>query len=138
VVARRNDVLVGASSVETGVVDCLPGERAVDGGAGISGILTSSSEILFDEPREADGSEPEDGEVATGWRAVAANAGVNPRVMNVHVLCACPERSRPCPRDLCSGHWLHAPSTARERPGQVTADSCEAASSPFASVSPSW
>jgi hypothetical protein len=90
VVARRTNVVIAAGTGEPGVASCLPGERAVGGGAGITGVLTSNAGIILTEPREDDGSEPEDGEVATRWAAVGLNQTAVPQVMNVHVLCASP------------------------------------------------
>ena len=45
---------------------------------------------MLDQPLEADGSTPEDGERATQWQAIGHNlivSGVT-RIMTVHVLCA--------------------------------------------------
>jgi hypothetical protein len=90
VVARRTNVVVASGAIEPGVASCLPGERAVGGGAGITGVFTGDTVIMLDEPREDDGSDPEDGEVATKWAAVGANGTAIPQIMNVHVLCASP------------------------------------------------
>jgi hypothetical protein len=90
VVARRTNAVVPANGSETAVASCLPGERAVGGGAGITAAFTQEAAIFRNEPREEDGSLPEDGEVATKWGAVGVNDTVIPQVMNVHVLCASP------------------------------------------------
>jgi hypothetical protein len=90
VVARRTNAIVPVGGVETAVASCLPGERAVGGGAGITGAFTQNAGVFVNEPREDDGSEPEDGEVATKWAATGLNDTVIPQVMNVHVLCASP------------------------------------------------
>jgi hypothetical protein len=91
VVARRTNALVPSGDTATAVVSCLPGERAVGGGAGITGAaLTGDAAILVNEPREEDGSDPESGDVATKWAAVGVNATVIPQVLNVSVLCASP------------------------------------------------
>jgi hypothetical protein len=90
VVARRTNAIVASGTIEPAVASCLPGERAVGGGAGITGIFTGDAGIGLSEPREDDGSEPEDGEVATRWAAVGLNQTAIPQVMNVHVLCASP------------------------------------------------
>ena len=96
VVARRtNDTLSPAPSgdvtIEATVASCLPGERAVGGGAGITNITSGFALVIMGEPVEDDGSPPEDGEVATRWRAVGVNSDQsNAQVMNVHVLYASP------------------------------------------------
>jgi hypothetical protein len=90
VVARRTNALVPDQGSETAVASCLPGERAVGGGAGITAAFTQDAAIFRNEPREEDGSLPEDGEVATKWGAVGVNDSGFPQVMNVHVLCASP------------------------------------------------
>jgi hypothetical protein len=90
VVARRTNVVVPSGDTAGATAGCLPGERAVGGGAGITGAFTGNAAVFVNEPREDDGSEPEDGEVATKWGAVGGNATVLPQVMNVHVLCASP------------------------------------------------
>ena len=96
VVARRtNNTLspapAGDVTIEATVASCLPGERVVGGGAGITNITSGFALVIMSEPVEDDGSPPEDGEVATRWRAVGVNSDQsNPQVMNVHVLCASP------------------------------------------------
>jgi hypothetical protein len=90
VVARRTNAIVPIGGFENAVASCLPGERAVGGGAGITAAFTQNAAIFVNEPREDDGSEPEDGEVATKWGAVGVNDTAFPQVMNVHVLCASP------------------------------------------------
>jgi hypothetical protein len=81
----------GEVTIETAVASCEPGERAVGGGAGITNILEGFSLMIMSEPVEDDGSPPEDGDVATKWRAVGVNSDVsNPQTMNVHVLCVSP------------------------------------------------
>jgi hypothetical protein len=90
VVARRTNVVVPSGDTAGATASCLPGERAVGGGAGITGAFTGNAAVFVNEPREDDGSDPEDGEVATKWGAVGGNATVLPQVMNVHVLCASP------------------------------------------------
>jgi hypothetical protein len=96
VVARRtNRVLAAASTtsdditIEAAVAFCLPGERATGGGAGITNITSGFALIIMSEPVEDDGSPPEAGEVATGWRAVGVNSDeTGTQTMNVHALCA--------------------------------------------------
>lgn len=92
-VARRAvDVPVQPGDLKTGTASCLGGEVAVGGGAGHSGTPDDLVAIMFDEPLEADGSTPEDGEPATQWQAAVHNtlfSGVN-STMTVHVLCARP------------------------------------------------
>jgi hypothetical protein len=96
VVARRTNRTLpapspGNSTVEAGLALCLPDERAVGGGAGITGVASGFAIIMMSEPVEADGSPPEDGEEATGWRAVGLNNDQSTaQTMNVHVLCASP------------------------------------------------
>jgi hypothetical protein len=90
VVARRTNVVIAAGTSEFGVASCLPGERAVGGGAGISGVVTQNAGIVLSEPREDDNSVPEDGEVPTKWAAFGLNQTVLPQSMNVHVLCVSP------------------------------------------------
>jgi hypothetical protein len=90
VVARRTNAAVASGAFEPAVASCLPGERAVGGGAGITGVFTGNAGIILTEPREDDGSDPEDGDVATKWAAVGLNQTVLPQIMNVHVLCASP------------------------------------------------
>jgi hypothetical protein len=95
VVARRTNAIVPATSgnpvTQIATASCQSGERAVGGGAGVTGVLFGRSGIVLSEPAEDDGTEPEDGEVATKWRAVALSADPSPaQVMNVHVLCAAP------------------------------------------------
>jgi hypothetical protein len=90
VVARRTNAFVPNGGSETAVASCLPGEVAVGGGAGITFAFTQDAAIFTSEPREADGSDPEDGEVATKWAAVGVNDTGVPQLMNVHVLCASP------------------------------------------------
>jgi hypothetical protein len=70
---------------------CLPGEVAVGGGAGTNGPLDGTSAVLWDVPREDDGTIPEEGEPATRWAAGGANSDtVQQRTMHVFVLCAAP------------------------------------------------
>ena len=90
VVARRTNAVVPNGGSETAVASCLPGEVAVGGGAGITFAFTQDAAIFTSEPREADGSDPEDGDVATKWAAVGVNDTGVPQLMNVHVLCASP------------------------------------------------
>jgi hypothetical protein len=90
VITRRTNVVIAAGTSEFGVASCLPGERAVGGGAGISGVITQNAGITLSEPREDDNSVPEDGEVTTQWAAFGLNQTVLPQTMNVHVLCASP------------------------------------------------
>jgi hypothetical protein len=91
VVARRANAAVPSGTTETAIVSCLAGERAVGGGAGITGAaLTGDAAIFVNEPREEDGSDPENGDVATKWAAVGVNATAIPQVLNVSVLCASP------------------------------------------------
>jgi hypothetical protein len=90
VVTRRANRLVANNGFENVQVDCQSGETVVGGGAGITAAFTTDAAIFTNEPREADGTEPENGEVATGWGAVGVNATGAPQIMNVHVLCASP------------------------------------------------
>ena len=90
VVARRTDLLVPAGAQRAAIAECESGEVAVGGGSGITGSLANVSGIASDDPREADGSLPEDGEPATAWRAVGLNFSGVAQLMNVHVLCASP------------------------------------------------
>lgn len=90
VVARRNDDGIPDGQFEVVVASCLPGETAVGGGGGLTGILNGTSAVYFDEPREADGTLPEDGEPATKWAVGAGNFTGNPQFVNAHVLCASP------------------------------------------------
>lgn len=90
VVARRTNAFVPNGGSETAVASCLPGEVAVGGGAGITFAFTQDAAIFTSEPREADGSDPEDGDVPTKWAAVGVNDTGVPQLMNVHVLCASP------------------------------------------------
>jgi hypothetical protein len=90
VITRRVNAVVLNNGNENRQVNCEAGERVVGGGAGITGAFSTDAAIFTNEPREADGTEPEDGEVATGWGAVGVNATGVPQVMNVHVLCASP------------------------------------------------
>lgn len=90
VVARRTNAVLASGTMEAAVASCLPGERAVGGGAGITGIFTNQAGVGLSEPREDDGTDPEDGEVATKWAAVGSNQTAIPQVMNVHVLCSSP------------------------------------------------
>jgi hypothetical protein len=87
VVARRSDLDVPSGQIRTVVASCLAGEVAVGGGGAVAG---GSNYIEFDEPREDDGSIPEDGEPATKWAIRAINFTGNPQVANAHVLCASP------------------------------------------------
>jgi hypothetical protein len=96
VVARRTNRNLapppsGDVTIESALASCLPGERAVGGGAGITNITSGFALMIMSEPAEDDGTPPEDGEVATRWRAVGVNSDVsNSQTMNVHVLCASP------------------------------------------------
>jgi hypothetical protein len=91
VVARSEDVTVAAGGgTATRTAECQTGEVAVGGGAGLSGAANGSVAVFFDEPREADGSPPEEGDVPTSWHAGAVNAGPQPRDMTVYVICASP------------------------------------------------
>jgi hypothetical protein len=96
VVARRtNNTLSPAPSgdvtIEATVASCLPGERVVGGGASITNITSGFALIIQSEPLEDDVSPPEDGEVATKWRAYGVNSDqANPQVMAVYALCASP------------------------------------------------
>lgn len=89
VVARRAEVVLGPGTTGADTANCLPGERATGGGAGITGALANTF-VLDDEPREADGTTPEDGDPITSWRASGANAGVVPNTLSIYVLCASP------------------------------------------------
>jgi hypothetical protein len=91
IVTRREDFTVAnGGGTATGTAECLPGERAVGGGAGLNGPLNGNAAIYYDEPHEEDGSLAEDGDVPTSWHAGAANSGPQDRVMQVFVLCAAP------------------------------------------------
>jgi hypothetical protein len=96
VVARRTNrnlapPLPGEVTIESALASCLPGERAVGGGAGITNITSGFALMIMSEPAEDDGTPPEDGEVATKWRAVGVNSDQsNAQTLNVHVLCASP------------------------------------------------
>jgi hypothetical protein len=96
VVARRTNrnlapTPAGDVTIESALASCLPGERAVGGGAGITNITSGFALMIMSEPAEDDGTPPEDGEVATKWRAVGVNSDqANNQTMNVHVLCASP------------------------------------------------
>ncbi len=90
VVARRTNAFVPNGGSETALASCLSGEVAVGGGAGITFAFTQDAAIFTSEPREADGSDPEDGDVATKWAAVGVNDTGIAQLMNVHVLCASP------------------------------------------------
>ena len=95
VVARRVNATVapgpGNVTFEPASASCQEGEVAVGGGAGITNVVTGLARIVMSEPVEDDGSPPEDGEIATRWRAVGANSdNDDPQTMNVHVLCASP------------------------------------------------
>jgi hypothetical protein len=90
---RRADVPLPANSQATGVASCAVDEIAVGGGAGY-GTLDPKVAILFDEPLEADGTSPEEGDTATQWHATGNNAngpasGIN-KLMTVYVVCAKP------------------------------------------------
>jgi hypothetical protein len=89
VVARRANEVVPDNQFRVVVASCLSGEVAVGGGGGVTGFLNDAS-IFFDEPREEDGSDPEDGEPATKWAVGAANSSGNTQIANAHVLCASP------------------------------------------------
>jgi hypothetical protein len=89
VITRRQDQTIPASSNLGTTVQCETGEVAVGGGAGITGPLDQTA-IFSSEPRESDGSAPEDGDVSTGWRGTGINGTAIPQVMNVYVLCASP------------------------------------------------
>jgi hypothetical protein len=89
VVARRATEIVQNNQFRVVVASCLTGEVAVGGGGGVSGFLNDAS-IFFDEPREDDGSEPEDGEPATKWAVGASNSSGNAQLVNANVLCASP------------------------------------------------
>ena len=92
VLARRAvDVVLEPGDSETATASCPPGEIAVGGGAGHDGTPDDPVAIVFDEPLEADGTPPEDGEPATQWRARGHNPfqlSIVTRTMTVHVLCA--------------------------------------------------
>jgi hypothetical protein len=92
VVARRTDTVLGTSGgAAVAEASCLPGEVAVGGGAGTNGPLDGTSAVLWDVPREDDGTIPEEGETATRWAAGGANSDpVRQRTMSVFVLCAAP------------------------------------------------
>jgi len=90
VVARRRDTLIASGTNESASIQCETGERAVGGGAGMSGLLNGTTAIYFDEPLEADGTLPEAGDVPTGWRAGGGNSSAIPQTMNLHVLCVSP------------------------------------------------
>ena len=91
VVTRRTDVTIADGTVEFAAATCLPGDIAVGGGAGISGVVTGDAWVVLSEPAKDIGQLPASGEAATRWRAAGLNAsggGGLPQVMNVHVLCA--------------------------------------------------
>ncbi len=90
VVSRRVNALVAAGTNEPALASCSTGERAVGGGGGITGVLTGQAGIVLSEPREADGSTPESGEVATKWAVFGLNQTAVAQVLSVHVLCASP------------------------------------------------
>jgi hypothetical protein len=89
VVARRSNDAVQDNQFRVVVASCLTGEVAVGGGGGVTGFQNDAA-IFFDEPREADGSDPEDGEPATKWAVGASNSSGNTQIVNAHVLCASP------------------------------------------------
>ncbi len=89
VVARRAQVVLAPGTAGAQTANCLPGERATGGGAGITGLLGATA-VFDDEPREADGTTPEDGDVITGWRASGFNSGVTQNTLSIYVLCASP------------------------------------------------
>jgi hypothetical protein len=96
VVVRRANVNVapddgGDTTLQFGAVSCEAGEVAVGGGAGITGVLGGAVNVTNSEPLEADGTPPENGDVATGWRALGVNVDdEDAATMHVHVLCARP------------------------------------------------
>jgi hypothetical protein len=91
VVTRRRDVPIApGGGTEIAFAECQAGEVAVGGGAGFTGPLDGTGAIYFDEPREADGTVPEEGDVPTRWAAGAANSSAAPRSMFVFVVCASP------------------------------------------------
>ncbi len=92
VVSRRVDLTVPDGATAAATATCAAGEVAVGGGAGYSGGDDATLAILFDEPLEADGSPPEEGEPAAQWRAFARNVagGAGAQVMTVHALCKKP------------------------------------------------
>jgi hypothetical protein len=89
-VSRSEDVVVEKDATASATASCIPGEIAVGGGAGYSGLAAERMLIMSDEPLEADGSPPEQGESATQWRAIARNDQDEDRVLYVTVLCARP------------------------------------------------
>jgi hypothetical protein len=92
VVTRRAvDIVLQRGEGERPTASCAAGEIAIGGGAGHSGTPGDLVAIAFAEPLEADGSPPEDGEPATGWRATGFHyhGSSDPAVtMTLHVLCA--------------------------------------------------
>ena len=89
VVARTASAILGAGTGDVVSVQCNPGETATGGGAGITGLLGATA-VFDDEPLEADGTIPEDGDVVTGWRASGFNSGVVQHDLTVYTLCASP------------------------------------------------
>jgi hypothetical protein len=89
-VVRTTDVPLPPDSRVTDAATCNPNEIALGGGAGY-GSSDDQISILYDEPVESDGSIPEDGDVANGWRATGNNvhsaaSGIS-ATMTVFVVC---------------------------------------------------
>ncbi len=69
------------------VLQCLPGERATGGGAGFVGF--GGNEVLMvSHPLEADGTNPENGDIPTGWMAAVKHAGLGARDAVGYTICA--------------------------------------------------
>jgi hypothetical protein len=92
-VVRKADQALPADDSSEATASCAPGEIAIGGGAGYSDPVDPKVVVLEDEPYEADGTTPEDGDTVTQWHAGAANhntAGNPDKTLSAYVLCAKP------------------------------------------------
>jgi hypothetical protein len=70
-------------------LQCQPGERATGGGASFTDF--AGNEVLeVSHPVEADGTNPEAGDVPTGWAAAIEYPAGGPRDAVGYVVCASP------------------------------------------------
>jgi hypothetical protein len=70
-------------------VMCEPGERAVGGGAGMTGNA-GAEELQQSYPAEADGTRAETGDTPAGWWSIIENYAAAPQTPVAYVVCARP------------------------------------------------
>jgi hypothetical protein len=72
-----------------GAMQCQPGERATGGGAGYDSF-GGDEFVNISHPIEADGTNPETGDIPTGWTAAIEHTSGGPKSAFGYVVCASP------------------------------------------------